>query len=89
MSNISNYIIRYLLIFVISHLLSLLYYLQSLELLESSSELRQRLLSNTRAFRSGLQRGGLTVGGDDHPICPVMVGEAAAAVDLAAGMLGD
>ncbi|XP_050352826.1 2-amino-3-ketobutyrate coenzyme A ligase, mitochondrial [Nymphalis io] len=61
--------------------------LKSLDLVENSSELRQRLRENTRAFREGMTSVGLTVAGDDHPICPVMVGDAALASDLAAGML--
>ncbi|XP_045452478.1 2-amino-3-ketobutyrate coenzyme A ligase [Melitaea cinxia] len=61
--------------------------LKSLELVENSSELRERLRDNTRAFREGMAAVGLTVAGDDHPICPVMVGDAALASDLAAGML--
>nr|XP_026495011.1 2-amino-3-ketobutyrate coenzyme A ligase, mitochondrial [Vanessa tameamea]XP_026495022.1 2-amino-3-ketobutyrate coenzyme A ligase, mitochondrial [Vanessa tameamea] len=61
--------------------------LKSLDLVENSSELRQRLRENTRLFREGMTAVGLTVAGDDHPICPVMVGEAALASDLAAGML--
>ncbi|XP_049877357.1 2-amino-3-ketobutyrate coenzyme A ligase, mitochondrial [Pectinophora gossypiella] len=60
--------------------------LKSLELVDRSSELRQRLQDNTRAFREGLQSAGLTVSGDQHPICPVMV-EAPLAVELASGML--
>lgn len=61
--------------------------LQSLDLVEESNELRQRLHANTTAFREGMKNAGLTVAGDDHPICPVMVGDAALAVDLATGML--
>lgn len=57
--------------------------------MEHSSELRQRLRENTRTFREGLKAAGLTVAGDDHPICPVMVGEAPLAVELATGMLGE
>ncbi|KAG6449718.1 hypothetical protein O3G_MSEX006196 [Manduca sexta] len=60
---------------------------KSLDLVENSGELRQRLRENTRAFREGMKAAGLTVAGDDHPICPVMVGEAPLAVDLASGML--
>lgn len=56
--------------------------------MENSNELRQRLRENTRSFREGLKAAGLTVAGDDHPICPVMVGEAPLAVELASGMLG-
>ncbi|XP_075981326.1 glycine C-acetyltransferase [Anticarsia gemmatalis] len=61
--------------------------LKSLDLVEHSGELRQRLRDNTRAFREGLKAAGLTVAGDDHPIAPVMVGEAPLAVELATGML--
>ncbi|XP_053614917.1 2-amino-3-ketobutyrate coenzyme A ligase, mitochondrial [Plodia interpunctella] len=61
--------------------------LKALDLVENSSELRQRLKENTRSFRSGVKAAGLTVAGDDHPICPVMIGDAAKAGDLASGML--
>ncbi|RVE53736.1 hypothetical protein evm_001628 [Chilo suppressalis] len=62
--------------------------LKALDLVERSGDLRQRLRENTSAFRTGLQKAGLTVAGDDHPICPVMVGDAPLAVELASGMLG-
>ncbi|KAJ0174192.1 hypothetical protein K1T71_010338 [Dendrolimus kikuchii] len=61
--------------------------LKSLDLVEQSNELRQRLRANTTAFREGMKNAGLTVAGDDHPICPVMVGDAPLAVELATGML--
>ncbi|CAH0590385.1 unnamed protein product [Chrysodeixis includens] len=61
--------------------------LKSLDLVEQSGELRQRLRDNTRTFREGLQAAGLTVAGDDHAICPVMVGEAPLAVELATDLL--
>lgn len=66
---------------------SVCYLFQSLDIVENSSSLRQQLRENTRQFRDGLKAAGLTVAGDDHPICPVMVGEAPLAVDLASGML--
>ncbi|KAH9643670.1 hypothetical protein HF086_006146 [Spodoptera exigua] len=61
--------------------------IKSLDIVEQSGELRQRLRENTRAFRDGLKSAGLMVAGDDHPICPVMVGDAPLAVELAANML--
>ncbi|CAG9795696.1 unnamed protein product [Diatraea saccharalis] len=61
--------------------------LKALELVETGEELRQRLRDNTALFRTGLQSAGLTVSGDQHPICPVMVGDAPLAVELASGML--
>ncbi|KOB68334.1 2-amino-3-ketobutyrate coenzyme a ligase [Operophtera brumata] len=33
-----------------------------------------------------MKAAGLTVAGDDHPICPVMVGEAPMAVELKRGI---
>ncbi|KAJ8717175.1 hypothetical protein PYW08_005574 [Mythimna loreyi] len=61
--------------------------IKSLDLVEQSGDLRQRLRENTKAFREGLKSAGLTVAGDEHPICPVMVGEAPLAVELATNML--
>ncbi|XP_045502277.1 2-amino-3-ketobutyrate coenzyme A ligase, mitochondrial [Colias croceus] len=61
--------------------------LKALDLVEHSNELRQRLHANTKLFREGMKQAGLVVAGDGHPICPVMVGEAPLAVELASGML--
>ncbi|KAI5633189.1 aminotransferase class I and II domain-containing protein [Phthorimaea operculella] len=61
--------------------------MKSLELVERSGELRQRLRENTRLFRQGMKEAGFTISGDEHPISPVMVGEAPRAVELASGML--
>ncbi|VVC86929.1 unnamed protein product [Leptidea sinapis] len=61
--------------------------LKALDLVEQSDELRQRLAENTRSFREGIKAAGLTVAGDEHPICPVMVGDAPLAVELASKML--
>ncbi|CAK1550671.1 unnamed protein product [Leptosia nina] len=61
--------------------------MKALELVERSNELRERLHQNTKAFREGMKAAGLTVAGDDHAICPVMVGDAPKAVELASGML--
>ncbi|KAJ2948567.1 hypothetical protein O0L34_g7820 [Tuta absoluta] len=61
--------------------------MKSLELVDRSSELRQRLRENTRIFRQGMKEAGFTISGDEHPISPVMVGEAPLAVELASGML--
>lgn len=47
------------------------------DLLEESTELRDRLEENTRFFRRELATAGFTVAGANHPICPVMLGDAA------------
>jgi glycine C-acetyltransferase len=59
----------------------------SLDLISSSPELRDRLHRNTRVFRDGLSRAGLTIKAGSHPIVPVMLGDASLAQRFAARML--
>jgi len=61
--------------------------LKVLELLSASTELRDRLETNTAFFRAGLSRLGFEVPPGTHPICPVMLGEAALATQFADAML--
>ncbi len=61
--------------------------LKVLDLLSESTALRDRLEANTRFFRDGLARIGLTVLPGTHPICPVMLGDAALAARFADVML--
>ena len=50
--------------------------LKVLELLSSSTALRDRLLENTHYFRKGMRAAGFDVDEGDHPIVPVMLGDA-------------
>ena len=61
--------------------------LKVLDMLTQSTELRDRLEANTRFFRDGLAQIGLRVLPGTHPICPVMIGDAALAVKAADAML--
>ena len=61
--------------------------LKVLELLTQSTELRDRLESNTRFFREGMGRLGFDILPGTHPICPVMLGDAALATRFADAML--
>jgi glycine C-acetyltransferase len=61
--------------------------LRVLELLGSMPELRERLWDNTRHFRAGLQGAGFDVIPGEHPIIPVMIGDAPLAVKLADRLL--
>jgi glycine C-acetyltransferase len=61
--------------------------LKAIALLSESTELRDRLESNTRQFRSGLTALGFDVVPGEHPIVPIMLGEAALAVRFADAML--
>ena len=61
--------------------------LKVLELLSSSTELRDRLHENTRYFRAGLEAHGFTILPGSHPIVPIMLGDAALAGRFAEAML--
>jgi len=57
--------------------------LRVLELLERSPDLRERLHGNARYFRARMQSLGFDLLPGEHPIIPIMLGEAPAAVRLA------
>ena len=61
--------------------------LKVLDLLTSSTELRDTLESNTKFFREGMGKLGFDILPGTHPICPVMLGDAAVATRFADAML--
>jgi glycine C-acetyltransferase len=61
--------------------------LKVLEMLTASTALRDTLEANTRFFRDGLASIGYTVLPGTHPICPIMIGDAALAVRTADALL--
>ena len=61
--------------------------LRVLQLLAESPELRERLHANARQFREGLTNAGFTLPPGEHPIIPVMLGDAALAGEMAERML--
>jgi glycine C-acetyltransferase len=61
--------------------------LAAVELLDKTSELRERLWANTRRFREAMTAAGFPVKPGDHPIVPIMIGDARSAVALADGLL--
>ncbi|QDV30959.1 2-amino-3-ketobutyrate coenzyme A ligase [Planctopirus ephydatiae] len=63
--------------------------LKALELLSESTHLRDQLEANTAWFRNALQSAGLKVLPGTHPICPVMLGDAALAAQFADRMLAE
>jgi glycine C-acetyltransferase len=54
-----------------------------LDLLEQAPGLREQLHANARHFRAGMQALGFDLAPGEHPIIPVMLGEAPVAVRLA------
>ncbi|MFU8848543.1 MAG: glycine C-acetyltransferase [Opitutales bacterium] len=61
--------------------------LKVLELLSQSTELRDRLEANARFFREGIEKIGLEVLPGEHPIVPVILGDAALATRFADALL--
>ncbi len=57
--------------------------LKALDLLESSTELRDRLEENTAFFRKAMEKEGFEILPGEHPITPVMFGDAARAARFA------
>ncbi len=61
--------------------------MKTLELLSQSTELRDRLESNTRLFREGMTERGFQITPGDHPIVPIMLGDAVLAARMADALL--
>ena len=61
--------------------------LQILDMVESSNDQRKTLSENARYFRESMTDAGFKLGGADHPIIPVMVGDELAAKKMAQQML--
>ena len=59
----------------------------ALDILSKSSELLVKLSANTSLFRSGMTERGFDICSGDHPIVPIMLGDARKAVEMARLML--
>lgn len=62
--------------------------LKVLELVTESSDLRKHLRENTQLFREQMTSNGFTILPGDHPIVPVMLGDAVVASRMAELLLG-
>ncbi|MBN3309481.1 KBL protein, partial [Amia calva] len=60
---------------------------KALDLLMASNQIAQSMAAKTKRFRSGMAQAGFTISGADHPICPVMLGDARLASQIAEDML--
>src|SRR5205814_92728 len=61
--------------------------LKALELIQRSTELRDRLEENTRFFRAALTARRFQIIPGTHPIVPIMIGDAVLAGKMAEGLL--
>ncbi|KFQ33296.1 hypothetical protein N332_08944, partial [Mesitornis unicolor] len=60
---------------------------KALDLLTESNAIAQSMAAKTQRFRSKMTAAGFTISGNDHPICPVMLGDARLAAVMAEDML--
>jgi len=63
--------------------------LKVLELLGESGALRSQLHTNSRYFRERMGQAGFQLAGADHPIIPVMIGDATLATRMASRLLDE
>ena len=61
--------------------------LQALKLLRESTHLRDQLESNTKFFRTGMEKLGFEIVPGEHPIVPIMLGDATHATKMAQALL--
>lgn len=61
--------------------------LKAFDLIEQGSGLRRQLLDNAARFRRQMEALGYTLAGADHPIIPIMLGDATLAHEMANRML--
>ena len=58
--------------------------IKAIDMAEQGDDLRARLFDNARRFRAGMSKAGFRLLPGEHPIIPVMLGEAKLAQDMAA-----
>jgi glycine C-acetyltransferase len=61
--------------------------LKVLEMLSSTTHLRDKLEENTKYFREGIKKAGLEIKDGVHPIVPIMLGDAVLSQKMAARLL--
>ena len=63
--------------------------IKAIEMARNGDDLRTRLFDNAKQFRAGMEAAGFTLQQGDHPIIPVMLGDAQLAQDMASKLLGE
>ncbi|MGB8315959.1 MAG: glycine C-acetyltransferase [Aestuariivirga sp.] len=58
--------------------------IKAIDLTEAGDDLRTKLFDNAKRFRAGMSNGGFNLLAGEHPIIPVMLGEAKLAQEMAA-----
>lgn len=59
-----------------------------MDLITNSTKFLDRLTNATNLFRNNMKAAGFTIIGDNHPICPIMMGDARLTIEFADKMIG-
>ncbi|KAK6630180.1 hypothetical protein RUM44_005736 [Polyplax serrata] len=57
------------------------------DIIMKDSQYQDRIIENTEMFREGMTKHRFRVAGDNHPICPIMIGDAKIAAQFADNLL--
>ena len=63
--------------------------LKVLDILSTTTDLRDKLQENTRYFREGMKKAGLNILEGEHAITPVMIGDARTASQMADALMDE
>lgn len=63
--------------------------LKAIEIAKQGDDLRERITSNAKQFRAGMEAAGFALKPGQHPIIPVMLGDAKLAQDMSAKLLDE
>jgi len=63
--------------------------LKAIEIAKTGDNLRSRITANAKQFRTGMEAAGFTLQPGEHPIIPVMLGDARLAQDMADKLLDE
>jgi len=61
--------------------------IKAIEIAKNGDALRDRLFANAKRFRAGMSAAGFDLLDGEHPIIPIMLGDAKLAQDMAAGLM--
>ena len=63
--------------------------LKALDMVNQGDDLRARLFDNAKRFRAGMSAAGFDLLAGEHPIIPVMLGDAKLAQEMASKLMGE
>lgn len=60
-----------------------------MDIISKSNDYQEKILANTEYFREKMIKHQFKISGDNHPICPVIIGDAKIAAQFAENLLSE